>query len=165
MTSKDIKDILAATNPKNDPKYSENLFRFLRKRHFYGQVFYLQTAGEPPFSASLNLAPNIYLGVADTPYICGARLSEILCNGTKAKTWAHPFAQDCQDITEIFWSRYLALGKCAIDPGHKLYGSADRYERLEDGNTRRCLWCGRTEILHIEQRVMVVQDERWLAAV
>lgn len=148
-------------------KYSLNLHKWLRKQHehYRGAFFspWSSVDGAMDYSDKAKHSPShIYIGWLDEDgYLMGSRLSEIICNGTKAKTWAFAPKLAFEELPG-FWEKYEELGKCSFDPEHWLYFGKERYDETGDGK-RTCRWCGRKEILHVFEEV--VQRQKWLAAV
>lgn len=130
-------------------KFSLNLFKFLKKHGSnYWEVCFspwncITGEDDVVYSEFETIAPNLYIGFLDEDgYFMGARLSEIICNGAKTKTWAHSPSKKFVPVPD-FWVRYSEYGKCAIDPEHKLYFAKERY--TQNGTLRSCDWCGRIE--------------------
>ncbi len=155
-----VEHIILQPSGRSD-KFSLNLCKFLKKHgsHYWEICFSprncINGAFDVEYSADRTLASNLYVGFLDEDdgSFMGARLSEIICNGTETKIWSHP---PCEEFVPVpdFWGRYYNFGKCAIDPEHKLYSARDRYTVLGDGTTRVCDWCGRVEELHIKRTVI-----------
>lgn len=131
-------------------KYSLNLFKFLKKHEpNYWEICFsrwncITGVHDVEYSESSTIAPNLYIGFLDEDdgYFMGARLTEIIRNGARTKMWAHPPSKAFTHVPD-FWARYVELGKCAIDPEHKLYFDKERY--TQNGTLRSCDWCGRIE--------------------
>ncbi len=146
-------------NDKRKDRYSLNLYRFLRKKPHYHQVFlHCGIAGQEHWDPERTLVPAIFVGLGDAPFILGARLSEIICKGGSTQTAAHALFDHCVEITDAFWARYIEIGKCAIDPEHTLYADSDRYAEVEE--TRRCRWCGRIE--HVQEELQMQRRRVWV---
>lgn len=148
-------------------KYSLNLHMWLRKQHehYLGAFFspWSSVDGSMDYSEKAKRSPShIYIGWLDEDgYLMGSMLAQIICNGTKAQTWAFAPKLAFEELPN-FWEEYDSLGKCSFDPDHCLYFNRERYVETGDGK-RVCLWCGRKEILHVFEEV--VTREKWLAAV
>lgn len=141
---------LAQIAPMLSAAYSPNLYRWMRaKGHFYrdGGVYQSVFRVKPDTSLArswgagtlvIGYGPNDYAGDSD---FIGTRLMSVLCQGVKASSACHLGAMpDLEELTG-FWDHYLAVGRCAIDPGHKKdFVGGDRYA-LVDGE-QACLWCG-----------------------
>jgi len=143
---------LAAIHPRNGAKYSPNLHRFLSMRRSemyrrHGKVY------KDPDGV-------LWLGVFDEPYLLGARLMTVLCNGAKAKVFAHHAPAGLVEVPD-FWQTYMEVGRCAIDPAHEMFFAGDESRWSVDGDTRMCLWCGSCR-QHREQYVVKLSRERWV---
>lgn len=147
--SKSVVERLVISRPTGRAdKYSLNLWKFLKKHgpHFWGAYFTMWNCvtGELDvfYDKKKSQAPNIYIGLLDEDgYLMGAQLSQILCNGAKTRTFAHPPKKMFQEMP-LFWQEYEKHGKCAIDPEHWMYADKDRYEPTTGVTLRTCKWCG-----------------------
>lgn len=83
---------------------------------------------------------HIYIGFGDLDqgYLHGSRLSEIICNGSKAGIWAFPPAYRFQTMPG-WMDAYNEQGLCWLDPEHLFY--PERLIRQSDGNSL-CQICG-----------------------
>lgn len=145
MLGKDLLPKIKATSRSD--RFSLNLMKWVRKHQDY-PLFVAYTpicciTGQhlPEFNPDKTCASQLYIGLGnmDDGWLHGSRLSEIICNGTAATSFAYPPRMNFQ-IIDHWWGLYLAKGKCAIDPEHSLYYDRERWE--EQGNSRLCLWCG-----------------------
>ena len=94
-------------NPKNDDKFSPNLYRFLtyRKRHLTN-VFQDTKTG------------SYYIGLRDENGIwIGAQLMAVFCFGGRAETFSYPTSVTIKwkEVTEWFWTKYFEVGKKIYD--------------------------------------------------
>jgi hypothetical protein len=145
MLGRDLLPKIKATG--RGDKFSENLMKWVRKHRnsplfvAYSSISCIDGKRLPDFGFDKTCAGNLYIGFGDIDdgWLHGARLSEIICNGTKAKEWAYPPRMNFQKV-DGWWERYMVSGKCTIDPEHTLYHDCERWQ--EDGDTRLCLWCG-----------------------
>lgn len=159
---------LADLLPSKNPAFSPNFHRWLRDNaHFYTDggiaesVFRVKSGtkaariyGEG--ALMIGFAINGYPGDTD---FSGALLISTLCNGAGAGRGCHGGMVPGLELVQGFWDRYLAVGRCAIDPGHQEYFSgAERFQG--DGDTRTCLWCGQTQRRVLTPRTVV--DESWV---
>lgn len=156
---------LADIDPKRGEKFSPNLYAWLKKQ-----------TGPRGFHRTM---PAVFRGVAPKtevdghPFIgwmnacgchpaelTGARLNSVLCFGAKQETgcWFGLRLEPWPD----FWSQYLAIGRCALDPAHEeIFASADgRY--VFEGDSRVCTWCGAKHRLERWEETIVKQRERWV---
>lgn len=135
-----------AVDPRNGSKYSPNLYRWLtmrsKKHHAWTSRVYRDKGG------------TLWIGMLDLGDLIGARLMHVLCYGTKAESFCYVGMRGLVEVVD-FWPRYVAEGRCAIDPEHARYFVGDDTRWTQDGDTRACLWCGKA------QQVMV----RWTESV
>ena len=77
-------------------------------------------------------------------WLHGTQLISVLCNGRKTKTFAYPIGRvfHLKEVPD-FWDRYIADGRCAIDPEHERYFVGDEHRWEVVGDTRCCRWCGK----------------------
>jgi len=125
---------IAAIHPSKGAKYSPNLYSWLTKRGKNHRAW-----------TSLVFADNdgtLWIGMLDLGDLVGARLMQVLCNGDKAETSYWVNLAPLREIPD-FWERYIAVGRCAIDPEHKMYFVGDDARWRTNGEHRECLWCGR----------------------
>lgn len=152
MTKFDI----GAINPKRHPKYSPNLYKWIRNqmRKRCGEPVIIQRDEIMDGDKALHVAFRSSDG-----FYYGARLLSILRNGAREKTWA--YGRNEVEVPD-FWPRYIAHGRCAIDSEHKKHfiGDETRWEQI-NANTRRCAWCGnRTQ--HLRKRVVRKTVAEWI---
>jgi len=157
----DRKELLRLIKPvSGSGKFSTNLYRWIRKNEHYDRVLLKPESDVVDFPNEKNCDSIIYLGFTDKEWLHGRHLSSIISD-CKAQTYAFPgLGRKVKDITEKFWAEYLRIGICAIDPEHWLYGDykKDRYEVFDDGQSRRCKYCGRVEV----KRIKVIEKEVWV---
>lgn len=94
----------------------------------------------------------------DTDFF-GVRLMAVLCQGIKAGSWCFAGITPDLELVENFWDRYLAVGRCAVDPEHHEHFIGGERFRI-DGDVRTCLWCGTTHQRKLTYRT--VTDESWV---
>ena len=125
-----------AVHPRNGAKYSPNLHKWLtmrnRKHHAWTSRVYRDADGV------------LYIGMMDDGDMLGARLMNVLCYGTKSESWCFTKTADMVEVAD-FWPRYIAEGRCAIDPEHKVHFVGDDARWTVEGDTRACLWCGKAQ--------------------
>ena len=130
-----IKDV----KPSIHPKFSPNLWRFLRKnptQRDYGRVW-------------RDNSGTLWIGWIDEGvFLIGARLVAVLCGGWRCHTSARPFSQ-LGELVELdgFWLRYVAVGRCAIDSEHRMGFIGDESRFITDVDQRECAWCGHKQYL------------------
>ena len=90
-------------NPKNNEKYSQNIYRWLTySKHKQFTNIFKDSDGI------------YYIGLRDDAGIwCGAKLVRVVCLGCKAETFSYPtsITREWNDVTVKFWTRYLSKGK------------------------------------------------------
>lgn len=161
---------LSDIDPKKSPAFSPNLFKWLqlRARHYRGGVIphavYRIKAGTPSSTRLMFEAGTLLIGLpadghpGDTDFI-GARLTAVLCQGSKETSWCYAGITPDIEVVDGFWDRYLQVGRCAIDPEHKEhFVGNDRY--TVTGDTRACQWCGHKQQKLVTERI--VKDESWV---
>jgi hypothetical protein len=94
-------------NPRNDAKFSPNLYRFITfsKRH-YTNVFQDPNTGF------------YYIGLrVDEGWWCGAKLFGVFCFGGRSETFSYGTSVSVKwhDVTNWFWTRYMEVGKRIYD--------------------------------------------------
>ena len=145
----DIKKI----NPKNHPRYSPNLYKWIMNRNNptrkWASRVYKDSDG------------TLWIGFIDDGDFIGARLMSVLCNGSGA--WSACYGSLKLGLVEVidFWDDYIKRGRCAIDQDHSMYFIGDETRWRAEGDTRECLWCG-----NVRQRLKkwseVVEREKWV---
>lgn len=142
---------LRLIKPQRGDKYSKNLHRWLisedNKHRAWAMQVYRDNDGI------------LWIGMLDGRELIGSKLIAVLCNGAKETTAAWQNI----DATEIpdFWARYVADGRCAIDPAHEMFFINDsaRWNVLKD--TRSCQWCGKHSQI-LKRWTEHVQREDWV---
>lgn len=159
---------LLQLQPKLSPAFSPNLYRWMRSSaHFYSdggvaEAIYRVKAGTP--AASYLGAGTLMIGYPMDGYpgdkdFSGARVIAVLCNGSGERRACFASLAPDLEVVEGFWDRYLAVGRCAIDPDHREhFMDGERYR--VDGDARTCLWCGVTHKRVLTPRT--VMDESWV---
>lgn len=159
---------LRQLQPKPSLAFSPNLYRWMRSSaHFYtdggvAEAVYRVKAGSP--AASYLGAGTLMIGYPMNGYpddkdFSGARMIGVLCNGSAERRACFANLAPDLELVDGFWDRYLAVGRCAIDPDHQEHFMGG--ERFQEGaSLRTCLWCGAQQ-----QRVFrTVQVESWVSA-
>lgn len=143
---------LASIHPRNGAKFSPNLHLFLSTHRNRGIGMYGR--------AYRDKDGVLWIGYLDDDYLIGARLMQVLCNGSKTQTFAFTNLGPLIEV-EGFWEQYQAHGRCAIDPNHEMYFVGDDTRWTGDANHRACLWCGKASQKR-EHWVEEVRRERWV---
>ena len=122
-----------AVAPRNGAKYSPNLYKWLtmrnKKHHAWTSRVYRDGSG------------TLWIGMLDLGDLIGARLMNVLCCGAKAESFCYVGMRGLVEVAD-FWPRYTAVGRCAIDPAHKMHFVGDDTRWRTNGEHRECLWCG-----------------------
>lgn len=139
-----------AVHPKNGAKYSPNLHKWLTAK----------SAGHRARTSRVYSSTNrgLLIGRLDDGYLIGTRLNDVLCNGAKAGSWAIG-ARGLVEVAD-FWPRYLAEGRCAIDPEHAVCFVGDDTRWTQEGDTRACLWCGKARQV-LARWTEAVERQEW----
>ena len=153
----DVKSI----NPKRNPAFSPNLFKFARKHLGKDmpecKIFRFAGTRIGYYKGQLFIGDQLW----DDGMIAGARLDAVLCHGAGAETVVFPFRQEETEEIKDFWERYLKIGRCVIDPGHRTWFMADEPRYRIEGDERICKWCGarfhRVWVSHAEMQWLEVQ--------
>lgn len=156
--------------PERSPAYSPNLYRWMRRHaHFFAQggvhesVYRVRadSAGARTFGAGTLLIGAPYSAYEGDTDFSGTRLMAVLCQGVEASSFCNVGVAPSLEVIDGFWDRYLEVGRCAIDPDHREhFHGGNRYQ--VDGASRTCLWCGVTQRLTLQPRI--VHDELWVSA-
>lgn len=123
---------IKAIHPRNGDKYSPNLHKWLtntRRRTWL-----------PDIRLYRNPEMTLYIGHIDQGILSGSNLAEVLYKGSKAKIWGYMGIDDLVEVFD-FWPRYMADGRCAIDPEHAISFIDDKTRWLKHDGKRTCQWC------------------------
>lgn len=143
---------LTEIHPSNGGKYSPNLHKFLSSRNHRIARTYAHVYRDKDGV--------LWLGYLDEGFLMGARLMQVLCNGSKTPTFAFGNLGPLVEV-EGFWPRYVEQGRCAIDTEHQMYFVGDDTRWAGDEEQRTCLWCGCSH-QHRERWIEPVQRDRWV---
>ncbi len=146
---------VAAVHPRNGSRYSPNLFSWLtmrsRKHHAWTSRVYRDKDG------------TLWIGMLDQGDLFGARLMNVLCNGSKAEGGCWINLRGLVEVAD-FWPRYMRDGRCAIDTEHAQYFIGDDTRWAVNGDTRTCLWCGEARQVFARWTDVVAHQE-WRSSV
>jgi hypothetical protein len=120
-------------HPRNGAKYSPNLHAWLTLRSKKHRAETSRVFADKDGT--------LWIGFLDDGYLIGSRLMSVLCEGKKAESFAFGYLGKLDEVPD-FWARYTAVGRCAIDPAHKMYFVGDDTRWRTAGDKRECLWCG-----------------------
>lgn len=162
-------------HPARSPAFSPNLHHWLRRHmpHFglpaaktlIDYQIYAVRAGS-------TLVRRHYFGEGElligAPYtddgssdFCGAMLLHVLAHGTAAEPMCYPGIMPSLELVNGFWSNYLRIGRCAIDPLHTIhFRGPERYDL--SGDDRICRWCGIKQRRVINTQTIIVDHEQWV---
>jgi len=107
---------VAAIHPSKGAKYSPNLHSWLTLRTKKHRAETSRVFADHKGS--------LYIGFQDDGYLIGSRLIAVLRNGKKEQSWVFGYLGKLAEIPD-FWRRYEAVGRCAIDPAHKMHFVGD----------------------------------------
>lgn len=144
METLNFQSILQATNPALGAQFSPNLHAWLQK---WGRK-HNRTGVIPNVYRSND--GDLWIGqlFEGDGSIIGCRLISVLCNGKREETANHISVRGLV-LQADFWDRYMAVGRCAIDEDHSVGFVDDSTRWTQQGDSRRCLWCGHhTQKLH-----------------
>lgn len=128
---------LEEINPKNHEKYSENLYKWLKKNKNF----------LPGVNVYKNIKENkLYIGCFNETHdtnFWGAGLNAVLCKMSNDLFRLHEILISDFVVIENFWEDYIKIGRCAIDVDHTMsfLNSDNRWKYTNDGNTKSCTWC------------------------
>lgn len=145
---------LKAINPSNGSKFSPNLYKFLSSKR--------QQASLRLQRVYVDQDKHLWLGYFDDDLFIGARLMQVLCNGAKTQTLAYVRMKELVEVPD-FWAKYQAVGRCAIDPEHRMYFVGDEMRWSVQGDHRSCLWCGHGHQRQVQQVTEQVRS-KWVPA-
>ncbi len=160
MTSPALTD-LERIVPQKHPRYSRNLYLWIRKNFCGANAWPLQNVRVYARRAD-KMRP--YIGcMDDLSWFFGSQLMGVLSYGSKEQMLAFddkPPQEESFILQENFWPEYIRKGRCAIDPKHDIAFKDEATRWKTSGDTRTCLWCGTTQHLVIKRRI--VTDEVWV---
>lgn len=141
---------LSAIAPRLGEKFSPNLYAFLSAHKNnslkkYGRVF-------------KDAEGNLWLGYFFDGDFIGARMSQVLSYGSMCQMFSYS-GMALQELPE-FWHQYETLGRCALDPEHRMFFLNAKARWAEHGDTRHCQWCGKVSQQR-KTRVVSRTQEHW----
>lgn len=145
-------------HPSNGMMYSPNLYAWLTLR---SKKYRADTS-----RVFATKDGTLYIGflddcdpVVDRDYLIGSRLISVLCYGKKEDSYSFSRLGELTEVPD-FWVRYMAVGRCAIDPEHKMHFFGDDSRWRINGDQRECLWCG-NHSQKLRQWVEMVERSAW----
>lgn len=139
---------VASIAPQLASSFSPNLYRYMRKQRSFARYITVFRSSEDS---------TLWLGCIWDGDFIGARLMQVLCHGSRTPTGCYSSLTPTLREVPGFWEQYLRLGRCAIDPEHRLSFTDDRW--VQQGFSRKCLWCGHQQQLKVWSEP--VQKSRW----
>lgn len=141
---------LDAIKPRDDGKYSPNLYRWLNSKRAkaFGSHQAFEIVGMNGKYADVWRPHLIIIGDGSAERGVGGRnLGDIICGvrGVWSQSFHYEPSFKLRDITAEFWAEYERIGRCAWDQGHGLHmvGASNRWNYVAGGRQRECNWCGR----------------------
>lgn len=142
--SVEFADLLCRIHSQNSPAYSKNLHQWMKSHGRTGDVVYQSTAGSK--LARVYGAGAFFIGQPYSDYesdtdFSGALLMQVLCMGRSVVRSC--YGDGAPGLIEVagFWGSYEQIGRCAIDPQHKvLFRDNEHRFHHVDGQTV-CNWC------------------------
>lgn len=148
-------------HPRNGDKYSPNLHSWLAwlASQSHGFTDLPQVLTDQDRALWIGFTDESH---GDAPWLHGTRLSDVLCNGKKARLMAYQVGINFQRLTPRldFWREYKADGRCAIDRAHQQAFVGNEGRWIQQGDTRSCAWCGKASQT-LRRWTEVVQHEHW----
>lgn len=140
-----MNEILKHIDPARGGQYSPNLYAWVKK-----WCKRYKHAAESTANVYRSNEGDLWIGqlFEGDGSIIGCRLISVLCNGEREET-ANYISVRGMVLQADFWDRYMAVGRCAIDEDHSMGFVDDSTRWTQQGDSRRCLWCGHhTQKLH-----------------
>jgi len=142
---------IESLSPKVHEKYSENLYKFLKRRGL-----------KSPQKVFIDENSDFWIGYFYDNDFIGSRLMNVLTND-QTSTWCFSSKNTPKlNLSEFFWRDYEKIGRCAIDRNHQIHflKSDSRYK--EEGDTRVCQWCGHKQKLR--KWTETIERSEWINA-
>lgn len=133
-------------DPKKNPAYSQNLFRFLKRHKGDNNIFCRNKNGR------------LFIGRYFDGDLIGVSVNGILSN-PKAHYWCYSGYELETEVDNKFEAEYVRIGVCAIDTLHDWHYEG-RFEEI-CATHRRCKWCGQVQHREIKRRV--VKTTTWVS--
>jgi hypothetical protein len=151
-------ELLPLIDPKLNPKYSPNLYKWILKN--WSKV------APPVVVTKPGEFGGRYIGLLhEDGWMSASPLNAVLVRGIKEQTMAihpnHSIAKAGAD--KAFWDRYIRDGRCAIDTDHQTHFIGGETRWKYDGKVRECLWCGNHAQVQLDW-TEVVNHSAWVPA-
>ena len=144
---------LPQISPKLHPRYSPNLYKWLRKnKNIAGRI--------QVFVSSID--DTRWIGFCDDyGQFHGSSLMGVLCRVEQVFAYCNKRFSESLTVIPDFWDRYVVDGRCAIDQAHAhvFVGDETRWHNTSD-TTRACLWCGEVT-QRLETRLVTKEIKEW----
>lgn len=128
---------LEAIHPARGAKFSPNLHAWLTVSR-YGRL----TPRALLSGLYTDPTGTLWIGyLRDTAGFVGQRLALVLAEGAGAGLGAWRHLGHMQPWNG-FWPKYIAVGRCALDPKHSDASIYAEHRWSRRGDTRSCRWCG-----------------------
>ena len=125
-----------AIDPRNGPKFSPNLYRWLTSRKHQHRAWTSRVYRDADGV--------MWIGMLDLGDLIGCTLNSVLCNGAQENSACWVNLRGLQEVAD-FWVRYMSDGRCAIDIEHTTYFIGDDTRWTQNDDARHCLWCGKVQ--------------------
>lgn len=142
---------IARIEPAIHPRYSANLYKWLTKPGAGHRVWTSRVYVDQDKS--------FWIGHVDDGWFSGCRMMAVLCMGAKEDTGAYRYSSKFVEIPD-FWTKYMAIGRCAIDAEHDQFFTDDETRWQTNGDVRNCQWCG-SMTQKLRRWEEVVHREAW----
>jgi len=139
-------------DPARHPKYSPNLFAFLKARKNSSQLRLARVFADE--------RGDEYLGfLDDTGCLIGSRLLQVLSFGASTAVVSFCGSHGWTE-RETFWAEYIQDGRCAVDHSHTMPFVGSEHRWHVSGERRDCQWCGKASQV-LRRTVQQVVVESW----
>lgn len=137
-------DLVARIHPKHSPAYSKNLHLWLKAQGRAGDTLFKAREGSrlaDTYGADATFIGQPYCDYEGDADFSGALLIQVLCMGRSVVRSCFAGAAVHAVESEDFWTRYEKVGRCAIDPEHKLHFRDDKHRFHQVDGQQTCKWC------------------------
>ena len=150
------KEFLKQINPKQkdsyNPKFSEGTYKFLnRYKKKDIKVYWKRTSNwsgkETEFTFNRVSTPQVFFIYEENSDYFGASWNQVMQNKYGIFDYTYQIS-DFEDITEIFLSKYLEIGRCVFDTTHNNFLLGENHNYVGDENRfeiidgiKKCKWC------------------------
>jgi len=142
-------DQIKRFDPKLHPKFSPNLFAWMKARLRQGVPFSMYQMVE----SDRNI---LYIGMRNT-HFTGTKLWGAMSTYAPSRSVGGYIVFDDTKRLPHWFDWYEQWGRCFIDPSHTHSFLDERWK--EEGDSRTCLWCGKRQRLRRWQEV--IEKQQW----